>query len=177
MKEFEQKEKSRRLAWEREQEARFAQIREENERRFRTMQEEIDSLKVYIQHFESATTTVSAVSQRSVPEPLRDPTPFQDLPQDHLSNQDTSYPLFVQGSSTDPTPHQSNGRLDSLANTDDSVPYTRKRTTSPSTGVDESSEEDEPFNAQRPSKRINGHDTRCLTIQVYIMISIAGVCR
>lgn len=139
------------------------------------MQEEIDSLKEYIRHFESATTTVSAASQNSAPEIPRDSTPFQDLSQDHISNQDASYPLFVQGSSTDPAPYQSNGTLENLVNADENVPYTRKRTTSPSSGDDESSEDDELSSAQRPSKRINGHDTRCLTIQVYGVTSAAGV--
>ena len=176
LEEFQQAEKNRRLAWEREQEARFVQIREENEQMFRTMQEEINSLKEHIRQFESATTTVSAASQNSAPEIPRDPTPFQDLPQDHIPNRDAPYPLFVQGSSTDSAPYHNNGILDSLVNTDENVPYTRKRTTSPSSGDDDSSEDDELSNAQRPSKRINGHDTRCLTIQVYSVISFPGVC-
>lgn len=167
-----QAEKNRRLAWEKEQEARW----EENERRFRTMQKEIDSLKEHIRHVESGTTTVSTASQNSVPEVSRDLTPFQDFPQDHTPNQDASYPLFVQGSSTDPAPYNSNGILDSLVNTDENVPYTRKRTTSPSSGDDESSEDDELSSAQRPSKRINGHDTRCLTIQVHRVILFTGLC-
>jgi len=131
------------------------------------MQQEIDSLKEYIRNLGSGTTGVPAASQNSAPEIPRDSTPFQDLPQDHISNQDASYPLFVQGSSTDSAPYHSNGILNNLGNTDENVPYTRKRTTSPSSGDDESSEDDELSNAQRPSKRINGHDTRCLTIQVY----------
>lgn len=162
-----QVEKNRRFAWEREHEARLIQIREESERRFRTMQEEIDSLKEYIRHLGSGTIGVPAASQNSAPEIPRDSTPFQDLPQDHISSQDASYPLFVQGSSTDSAPYHSNGILNNLGNTDENVSYTRKRTTSPSSGDDESSEDDELSNAQRPSKRINGHDTRCLTIQVY----------
>jgi len=170
---FQQAEKNRRLAWEREHEAKL----EEHERRFRTMQEEIDSLKEHIRHVESTTTTtVSAASKHSVSEVPRDSTPFQDFPRDHTPNQDASYPLFVQGSSTDPAPYHSNGILDSLVNTDESVPYTRKRTTSPSSGDDESSEDDELSSAQRPSKRINGHDTRCLTIQVHRVISFTEVC-
>jgi len=168
-------EKTRRLAWEEEHEARSAKIQEENERRFRAMQEEIDSLKEHIRHFESATTITPTTSQLPAPEIPRDPTPFQDIPQDHLSNQVSPYPLFVQGSSTDPTPYQANGILVSLANTDDNLPNTRKRTTSPSSGDDDSSGDDGSFNAQRPSKRINGHDTRCLTIQVYSVISVAGL--
>jgi len=172
LKESGQAEKTRRLAWEGEHEAGLAKIQEENERRFRTMQEEIDSLKGCIRHLEFATTTAPAASQHSAPEIPRDPTPFQDLPQDHLSNQVSPYPLFVQGSSTDPTPYQASEILVNLANTDDNLPNTRKRTTSPSSGDDESSGDDGSFNAQRPSKRINGHDTRCLTIQVLIQCDI-----
>lgn len=178
MKGFQQAEENRRIAWEREHEAKLVQILEETERRFRTMQEEIDSLKEYIRHghVESATTTISTASQNSAPEVSRDLTPFQDFPQDHTPNQDASYPLFVQGSSTDPAPYHSNGISDGLVNTDESVPYTRKRTTSPSSGDDESSEDDELSSAQRPSKRINGHDTRCLTIQVHRVILFIEFC-
>ena len=160
-----------------EQEARFVRVQEDNERRFRTMQEEIDTLKEHIRHFESATTTASAASQHSTStlDLPRESTPFQDLPQDHLSNQDTSYPLFVQGSSTDLTPHPGNDILDSLSNADDNPPNARKRTTSPSSGDDDSSGDDESSNAQRPTKRINGHDTRCLTIQVHRVASVTGV--
>lgn len=177
LRESHQAERNRRLAWEKEHEAKLAQIREEDERRFRVMQEEIDSLKGHIRQLESATTTVSAAPQSSVPENPRDLTPFQDLPQDHLPDQDASYPLFVQGSSTDPTPYQGNGILDSLINADGNVPYTRKRTTSPSSDDDESSDDDDLSNLQRPTKRVNGHDTRCLTIQVYGAITVTGVCR
>ena len=170
MKESEQAEKNRRLAWE----ARFAQIQEENERRFRTMQEEIDSLKEHIRNLESV-TAVPAAPQPSAPELPHDSTPFQDtfqdFPQGHLSNQDASYPLFVQGSSTDPTPYQDNGILDGIADVNDNPTYTRKRTTSPSSEEDESSEDELSFNTPRPSKRINGHDTRRLTIQVISVIS------
>jgi len=170
MKESEDAEKRRRFAWEREQEDKLAQVREENERKFRTMQGEIDSLREYIRHFESGTTTTSITPQRSAPDPPRDSTPFQDLPQDQRPNHDASYPMFVQGSSTGPTPYQDDGRLGSLADMDDSLSYTRKRTTSPSSGDDESSEDGELLNTPRPSKRINGHDTRCLTIQVHRVV-------
>jgi hypothetical protein len=157
---------NRRLAWEREQEARFAQIQEENERRLRTMQVEIDLLKEYIRHLES-TTTMPAASQHPAPELPHDSPQFQNLPQDHLSSRDVSYPLFVQGSSTDPAPYQGSGISDSLADMDDNLAYTRKRTTPQSSGDDESSEDDGvSLNTPRPSKRINGHDTRRLTIQV-----------
>lgn len=152
----------------------LAQIQEENERKLRTMQEEINSLKEYIRHFESTTTTVPAPFQNSVPEPLRKSTPFQGPPQEHF---DSPYPLFVQGSSTDPAAHQVNEALDSTVNTDDNqTPYSRKRTSSPSSDNDESSEYDELPNTSRPTKRINGHDTRCLTIQVYRLSSFTGVC-
>ena len=158
-------EKVRRLAWEKEQQAVLAQIREQNEQKLRSMQEEIDSLKEYIRHFEPTTTTVPTASRNSVPEPPREPTPFQDLPQEHL---DSPYPLFVQGSSTDPASQQGNGAVVAVASTDDNLtPYTRKRTSSPSSNSDKSSECDELSNPPRPAKRINGHDTRCLTIQVY----------
>ena len=177
LKESERAEKSRRLAWERDQEVRLAQIREENERRIRTMQEEIDSLKEYIRHSGSATMTIPAASQNTTPDVPHESTPFQDLPQDHLSNQDPSYPSFVQGSSTNSVPYQGNGMLDGLSNPDDNTPFTRKRTTPPSSGDDENSEDDEPTNAQRPSKRINGHDTRCLTIQVCRVIPVTGAHR
>lgn len=165
-------EKNRRLAWEKEQEAMLVQIREESERRFRTMQEEIDSLKEYIRQLDPATTTMPAAPQSSVPEIPRDLTPFQDLPQDHLPDQDASYPMFVQGSSTDPTPYQGNGILDSLIRADGNVTYTRKRTTSPSSDDDESSDDDDLSSVQRPTKRVNGHDTRCLTIQVCEVITV-----
>jgi hypothetical protein len=140
------------------------------------MREEIDSLKERVRHFESTTTTVSTASPNTAPEIPRDLTPFQDLLQDPISNQDASYPLFVQGSSTDPAPYHDDGILDGLANTDENVPYTRKRTSSPSSDDDESSGDDERSNSQRPSKRINGHDTRCLTIQVCDVVSVTRVC-
>ena len=165
VKSFEQVEKNRRLAWEKEHVARFAQIQEENERRFRTMQEEIDSLKDYIRHLGSGATVPTAL-QHSAPELPHDPIPLQDFSRDHLPNQDASYPSFVQGSSTNPT-HQDNAGLDGIADTGDSPAYTRKRTTSPLSGDEESSEDgDLSLNTLRPSKRINGHDTRRLTIQV-----------
>ena len=155
------------------QRAMLAQIQEENEQRFRTMQEEINSLRDYIRHFEPTTTTAPAVSQTSVPEFPRESTPFQDLPREHL---DSPYPLFVQGSSTNPTAYQGNEALNNLANTDDNLtPHTRKRTSSPSSDNDESSEYDELSNGSRPTKRINGHDTRCLTIQVYKVASFPRV--
>ena len=143
----------------------LVQIQEEYERRFRTMQEEIDSLKEHIRRFESTTTTTTETATSQT----RGPTPFQDLPQEHppLPNQDSSYPLFVQGSSTDPISYQGNGVSDSIANTDDNqTPPSRKRTTSPSSDDDDSSEYDDFSNPPRPAKRINGHDTRCLTMQV-----------
>ena len=164
-KESDQAEKNRRLAWEQEQEARLTRIHEENEGRLRTMQEEIDSLKEYIRHLKSA-TTVPAASQNSAPP--HDPAPFQDPPQDHLSNQDVPHPLFVQGSSTDPTPYQGNETLGGLADVDENLTYTRKRTASPPSGDDESPDDDGlPLGTPRPNKRINGHDTRLLTIQVW----------
>lgn len=149
-------------------------MQEENERRIRAMQEEIDSLKEFIRHLDPATIPVPSASQNS-PAESRESPPFRGLSREHLSGQDSSYPLFVQGSSTDPTSYQSGGMLDSTANTDDSPAYTRKRTTSPSSDDDESSEYDEPSNASRPTKRINGHDTRCLTIQVRKLTSLPGV--
>jgi hypothetical protein len=164
--EFDQAERNRRLTWEREQEARFVRIQEDNERRFHAMREEIDSLKEYIRHLKS-TTTVPATLQHPAPDILHDSTQFQDLSQDNLSNPDASYPLFVQGSSTDPAPYQGNGILDNLADVDDNVAYTRKRSTPPPSGDDESSEDDGlSLSTPRPTKRINGHDTRRLTIQV-----------
>lgn len=169
MREFKQAEETRRSTWEREQRAILAQIQEEYERRFRTMQEEINYLKEYIRRFEPTTATVPAISQDTVPELPRESTPFQGPPQEHLSlpNQDSSFPLFVQGSSTEPAAYLGNGVSDSISNADDNqTPYSRKRTTSPSSDDDESSEYDELPNASRPTKRINGHDTRCLTIQV-----------
>jgi hypothetical protein len=175
-------EKARRFTWESEQRAMFAQLQDENERKFRTMQdenerkfrimqEEINSLKEYIRHLESTSATVSTASQNSVSEIPHESPPFQDLPQEHrsLPNQDSSYPLFVQGSSTDPTPCQANAVLESIASTDDNpTPYSRKRTSSPSSGVDDSSEDEESGIISRPTKRINGHDNRCLTVQVYM---------
>jgi hypothetical protein len=144
-----------------------AQIQEQNEQRLRSMQEEINSLKEYIRHFESTTTTVPAASRNSVPELPRESTPLEHL--------DSPYPLFVQGSSTDPS-YQGNGVMVSIANTDDNpTPYTRKRTSSPSSDSEESSESDELSNPSRPAKRINGHDTRCLTIQVFRVTSFTGV--
>jgi len=131
------------------------------------MQEEIDSLKGSIRHLKSVSTPPAA-SQNAAPEPTHDSTPFQDLPQDHLSNQDTPHPLFVQGSSTNPTPYQGNEILDDLAEVDGNLTYTRKRTASPPSGDDESSDYDgQPLDTPRPNKRINGHDTRRLTIQVW----------
>ena len=135
------------------------------------MQEEIDSLKEYIQHLKSV-STAPAASQNAAPEPTHDSTPFQDLPQDHLSNQDTPHPLFVQGSSTNPTPYQGNEILDDPTDVGDNLGYTRKRTASPPSGDDESSDYDGlPLDTSRPNKRINGHDTRRLTIQVWRVVS------
>ena len=170
-KESDQVEKNRRVAWEREQEAKLTRIQEENEGRLRTMQGEIDSLKECIQHLKSV-INVPAAPQTSAPEPTHDSTPFQDLPQDHLSNQNTPHPLFVQGSSTDPAPYQANEILDDLADVDDNLRYTRKRTATPPSG-DEGSSDDYgmPLDTPRPNKRINGHDTRLLTIQVRRTIS------
>lgn len=170
--ESDQAERNRREAWEKAQEAKLAQIREEYERKFGSMQEEINTLKGHLRQLESATKTVSSAPQSSAPDIPRDMTPFQDLTQDHLPDQDTPYPLFVQGSSTDPTPYQGNGILDSLIHADGNVTNTRKRTTSPSSDDDESSDDDGLSSVQRPTKRVNGHDTRCLTIQVYEMITI-----
>ena len=130
------------------------------------MQEEIDSLKEDIRHLKSV-PTAPAASQNSALAPPRDSTPFQDTPQDHISNQDTPHPLFIQGSSTDPTPYQSNEILDDLAEVNDNLAYTRKRTASPPSGDEESSDYDGlALDTPRPNKRINGHDTRRLTIQV-----------
>ena len=163
-------EKNRRLAWEKEHEAKLTQIQEENEGRLRTMQEEIDSLKEYIRHLKTV-TTVPAVTHNSAPEPPHDSTPFQDLPQDPPPNQDTPRPLFVQGSSTDPAPYQANEISDGLAEVEENLAYTRKRTASPPSGDDESSDDYGPvLDTPRPNKRINGHDTRLLTIQVRRMI-------
>ena len=143
----------------------LAQIQEQNEQKLRSMQQEINSLKEYIRHFEPTTTTVPTAPQNSVPELSRQPTPFQDLPQERL---DSPYPLFVQGSSTDPASYQGDGATVTVASTDDNqTPYTLKRTSSPSSNGDESSEYDELSNPPRPTKRLNGHDTRCLTIQVH----------
>ena len=148
----------------------LARIQEENEQRLRAMQEEINSLKEYIRHFESSTTTVPTAPQNSAPP--SESTPFQGLPQEHL---DSPYPLFVQGSSTDPASYQGNEVMDSTANTDDNpTPFTRKRTSSPSSDNGESSEYDELSIPSRPTKRINGHDTRCLTIQVLKVISFTS---
>ncbi|KAF9782915.1 hypothetical protein BJ322DRAFT_1073300 [Thelephora terrestris] len=168
LREFEQAEQTRRSTWEREQRDIQARIQGEYERRFRTMQEEIDNLKERIRRFESATAAVPATSQNTVSEPPRELTPFQDLSQEHLSlsNQDSSFPLFVQGSSMESTSYQGNGVSDSISTTDGvQTPCSRKRTTSPSSDEDESSECDEFPSASRPTKRINGHDTRCLTVQ------------
>ena len=129
------------------------------------MQEEIDSLKEYIRHLKSV-STAPAAPQNAAPEPTHDSTPFQDLPQDHLSNQDTPHPLFVQGSSTGPTPYQDNEILDDLPDVDDNLTYTRKRTASPSGDDGSSDDYGLPLDTTRPNKRINGHDTRRLTIQV-----------
>ena len=135
------------------------------------MQEEIDSLKEYIQHLKSV-STAPAASQNAGPEPTHDSTLFQDPSQDHLSNQDTPHPLFVQGSSTNPTPYQGNEILDDPADVGDNLGYTRKRTASPPSGDDESSDYDGlPLDTSRPNKRINGHDTRRLTIQVCRVVS------
>jgi len=133
------------------------------------MQEEIDSLKEDIRHLKSV-PTAPAVSQNAAPETTHNSTPFQDLPQDHLSNRNTPHPLFVQGSSTDPTPYQGNEILDDLVDAGDNLGYTRKRTASPPSGDDESSDYDLPLDTSRPNKRINGHDTRRLTIQVRIAV-------
>ncbi|EMD40805.1 hypothetical protein CERSUDRAFT_149244 [Gelatoporia subvermispora B] len=214
-------ERRRRLAWEKEQEAKYAQRQAELERQLLDMRQEISLLKAYISLHPPAATPALPATPEIIPTTARiEPIAFaqRDQPSSHLQihTPQPSTPIpslrqpptFVQGCSSRPimnTPVYSPaiserfGRseipsalsnvsvassptLQSATTETTSVvseastpispaqtPNTRKRPMHPSTHpFSEGSSDDETSDSlvsDRPLKRLNGHDTRCLTIQ------------
>ncbi|OCH92899.1 hypothetical protein OBBRIDRAFT_772531 [Obba rivulosa] len=214
-------ERRRRLAWEREQEAKYAQRQAEMERQLLDMRQEISLLKAYISlhppnvtpallpstpEFIPSTARIEAVPLTSTetPSQLASPVPQPSIPiSPHVQQ-----PTFVQGSSSRPiinTPIYAPPTIEpslqlDVPSTRSSIsvaaspslqsatteatsvvsgsptpispaqtPNPRKRPIPPVTSScsDDSSDDemsDSPA-SDRPLKRLNGHDTRCLTIQ------------
>lgn len=145
------------------------------ERRFLDMQQEISGLKTYIsliQPVAGARDSAHPFAQQHAPY----------MPQ----TQPNHYPNFVQGSSNMPldgpslhteeralsTTPMSSGSSSTGVSTARRSAYPRKRPSPPtSTSESESSDGESATSEARPSKRVNGHDSRCLTIQACLMHS------
>ncbi|KAI0939260.1 hypothetical protein AcV5_000729 [Taiwanofungus camphoratus] len=217
-------ERRRRLAWEKEQEAKYAQRQAEMERQMLDMRQEISLLKAYISlnpHPNSANPVLPASAISSIAHIEASPGAVQESDsahQLHAPNESTAQfpmspltpvsespqyqaPTFVEGSSSpfvpntgaftpntteNETNHQSNTPLanplgsvtpsstsqlnEPTPQPSTSSPNLRKRPT-PAVQSDEdeegsSGDESSDFPApDRPLRRANGHDARCLTIQ------------
>lgn len=187
IKEGEEIERKRRQAWEQEQEAKYNMRRAEMEKQILELKHEIVSLKSVI----GLNPGMPANDQRQPPVDKltgpQQPTPNNSLSPESHSPMNNAQSTFVQGSSTHP--YQQPTRTDPMSKSPDVMvadqsptqfvavnpetltSRTRKRPT-PAPGSDsgtEGSDSDADGNEslpRRPFKRANGHDTRCLTIQV-----------
>lgn len=157
-KEAEQAERQRRLAWEHEQEIKTAQRQAEMERRFQDMQQEISGLKAYI----------------SLTQPTMQTPQAPHMPQDQTGY----HRSFVQGSSSMPldgpsmhtednTPPLSSGSSSNELSAKRRSTRLRKRSSPPASTASASQSSDDEGGVSNPvhAKRLNGHDSRCLTIQ------------
>ena len=192
-KESQEIERKRRLAWEQEQEAKYTQRHAGMERQILEMRQEIVSLKASmgLNPNGSPAMTGSHVSGNGAPIVVQQPTPLTSLSPVSTSSQSHIRPAFVEGSSSRPLRQQSiptdvqthspesmiidspspqfvaveGSRLHSYAPS----PNPRKRPTpgaetDEDEGSSESGSDESP--PQRSLRRVNGHDSRCLTIQV-----------
>lgn len=165
-------ERQRRLAWEQEQEQKYAQKQADLEKLIIDMRQEISMLRSMgntepLDRSDSTISSVSPISQYS-----------SDM-----------YPPFIQGSSTDPFaggPAYGNDVQEELQSVSPgmSPPYLtcvrpsqlhessplpanqKKRATSEVSSEDEEETLSSDGSSSRPVKRVNHHDKRCLTIHV-----------
>lgn len=185
IKEGEEIERKRRQAWEQEQEAKYNMRQAEMEKQILELKQEIVSLKSVI----GLNPGMPASDQRQPPVDKltnpQQPTPNISLSPESHSSPSNAQPTFVQGSSTQPyqQPAQTEPRSkspDAMAVDQPSTQFiavnpeipaskTRKRPT-PALDSDEESDSSDSDGSgslpRRPYKRTNGHDARCLTIQV-----------
>ncbi|TBU32889.1 hypothetical protein BD311DRAFT_749918 [Dichomitus squalens] len=216
-------ESRRRIAWEREQEARAAQVQAQMEQRLETVQQELSMLKAYISMHPSLAPPAE-VQERSfgtIPttariEPVSPaPEPFSHSPMPHASpaSQHISVaqpmPMFVQGASSRPlsahgtdalyviqespspsvsaptpsiyafqgplTPQSDGSPTNSRTATPELGRNTRKRprrVLEDDTDYSSDSEDSDAPPTDRPLRRKNGHDDRCLTIHHALRIHI-----
>lgn len=186
-------ERTRRLQWEREQEAKYAQQQAQMERKLQQLTQEVITLRAS----NNAHPTPPSSSGLLTPQQILSPSlaiqqpPQLATPTSPVSHSSYPYPAFVQGSSNQqqvydnrfhasphpepsvsavtpsPSPHlnfvQPNQEPQNL-----SVPssHGKKRQSSELSSDGEASSSESSSTSNHRVKRINHHDTRCLTIHV-----------
>ncbi|KAI1795124.1 hypothetical protein LXA43DRAFT_65232 [Ganoderma leucocontextum] len=209
----------RRIAWERDQEAKSAQVQAEIEQRLSTVQEELAMLKAYITMHpnlappsavqESYLNTIPTTARIEPASPVLEPcspqslmSPVSPIPH-HLSAEfvqgSSSRPLSAHGLDTlyvieetpspgfsartppghvpqgPPTPQSDGVSPNTPAATPEPESNARKRprrVLEDDTDYDSDSEESDTPPTDRPLRRKNGHDDRCLTIHHALRIHI-----
>jgi hypothetical protein len=192
-KESQEIERKRRLAWEQEQEAKYTQRQAAMERQMLEMRQEIVSLKASFGLNPNMTAIDRSQLGHQAPGcgPLtaQQPTPQTSLSPVSTSSQPHVQAAFVEGSSSrpfqqQPTPIDVHSRSPDSMTIDPPSPQfiavegsqlhphapdPRNRPTpdAETDGDDETSDsEGDESPPQRSLRRTNGHDSRCLTIQV-----------
>ena len=185
IKEGEEIERKRRQAWEQEQEAKYNMRQADMEKQILELKQEIVSLKSVI----GLNPGMPANDQRQPPVDKltgpQQPTPSNSLSPESHTPSSNAQPTFVQSSSTQP--YQQPTRIDPPSKSPDimivdqpstqfitvnpEIPTSkpRKRPTPALGSGEETESSDSDRNeslSRRPFKRANGHDSRCLTIQV-----------
>jgi hypothetical protein len=204
-KESQEIERKRRLAWEQEQEAKYAQRQAEMERQMLEMRQEILSLKASVGMNPNMTagdrgqltTTSYQPSGYGMPMVVQQPTPQTSQAQSPVSTSSQSHfqPAFVEGSSNRPAQqHSTSSNVPSISpellvmeptsphfiavegsqlHPDAPCPQKRSTPNADTDGDDESSDsESDESPPHRARRRTNGHDTRCLTIQVRFTFAV-----
>lgn len=203
-KESQEIERKRRIAWEQEQEAKFTQRHAEMEKQILEMKQEIVTLKSCMglhtnmsanDQRQPATATFQRQDNVS-PMAVQQPTPQMSLSPVSNPSHANAQPTFVQGSSRQsfqqsmPTNVRSHSpdlmiieppspqfiAVEGSRLHPDAPPASRKRPTPDIESDEESSDSDDESPPPRPTKRSNGHDTRCLTIQVCSFILCILLC-
>lgn len=191
-KESQEIERQRRIAWEQEQEAKFTQRQAEMEKQMLEMKQEIVSLKALMglhpnmsadDQRQPAATTFQRQGDGS-PMVVQQPTPQTSQSPVSTSSYATIQPTFVQGSSSQPfqqpipvnspdlmiiePPSPQFITVEGSHLHPDAPPANPRKRPTPDVETDEGSSDlsDDESPPPRPLRRSNGHDTRCLTIQV-----------
>ncbi|KDQ64637.1 hypothetical protein JAAARDRAFT_145597 [Jaapia argillacea MUCL 33604] len=195
-------ERKRRLAWEQEQEAKYIQRQAEMERQMLEMRQEIASLRAYVGLLPQTTHTLQPPIPQYQVAPLPPLTPLSPISQPSSHHQPTfvegcsSRPLINYHTNShelsiapfspelefmEPSPSMSHStRFNSVApsQSEASAPSSsrrRKRSPDPPTDGDDEDSGSESEPPERPLKRANHHDKRCLTIKHAMRLHILRV--